>query len=90
MASIYETGHAKNIANFQSLIAFVSAFGESYNPSKDSLKISQLNIIVNTAQTKLSDVIEKKTNYNNSINERVIAFSTLKSLSTSSSAKSSN
>ena len=39
MASTSETGHAKNVANFQNLIAFVKAYGETYNPSKEALKI---------------------------------------------------
>jgi len=32
MASTIETGHAKNVANFQHLIAFVKGYGEMYNP----------------------------------------------------------
>lgn len=82
MASTYETGHAKNIANFQHLIAFVTGYGATYNPSKAALKIPQLNTIATTAQTKLADVITKNTAYNNAVNDRVLAFSGLKALST--------
>ena len=82
MASTSETGHAKNIANFQDLIAFVTGYGATYNPTKAALKIPQLNTIVATAQTKLADVITKNTAYNNAINDRIIAFTGLKSLST--------
>jgi hypothetical protein len=82
MASTYETGHAKNIANFQHLIAFVTGYGATYNPSKAALKIQQLNTIATTAQTKLADVITKNTAYNNAVNDRVLAFSGLKALST--------
>ncbi|CAM4392580.1 hypothetical protein [Flavobacterium terrigena] len=81
-SSVSETGHAKNIAHFQELIAFVTGYGATYNPSKEALKIPQLNAIVATAETKLADVITKNTAYNNAVNDRVIAFSVLKGLST--------
>ena len=82
MASIYETGHAKNIANFQHLIAFVTGYGATYNPSKEALQIPQLHTIATTAETKLAEVIAKNTAYNNAVNDRVLAFSGLKALST--------
>ena len=31
MASTSETGHAKNVANFQDLIEFVTGYGATYN-----------------------------------------------------------
>ena len=82
MASTSETGHAKNIANFQDLIAFVTLYGATYNPSKTTLKLPQLNSLFGTAQTKLADVVLKNTDYNNTVNSRILAFSNLKGLST--------
>jgi len=82
MASTSETGHAKNIANFQDLIAFVTGYGATYNPSKNSLKIPQLTALISTSQTKLADVVTKNTAYNNIVNDRIIAFTGLKGLST--------
>ena len=82
MASTSETGHAKNIANFQDLIAFVTGYGATYNPSKNALKLPQLNTLVTTSQSNLADVITKNTAFNNSINDRIIAFNGLKALST--------
>ena len=82
MASTSETGHAKNIANFQDLIAFVAGYGATYNPSKNALKLPQLNTLVTTSQGNLADVITKNTAYNNSVNDRIIAFDGLKALST--------
>ena len=82
MASTSETGHAKNVANFQDLIEFVTGYGATYNPSKNSLKLPQLVALKATAETKLTDVISKNTNYNNKVNERMVAFSNLQSLST--------
>jgi hypothetical protein len=82
MASTSETGHAKNVANFQDLIEFVTGYGISYNPSKNSLKLPQLIALKASAEGNLADIISKNTNYNNKVNERITAFSGLKSLST--------
>jgi hypothetical protein len=80
--SVSETGHAKNIANFQDLTAFVTGYGATYNPSKNGLKIPQLNTLTTTAQTNLADVVTKNTAFNNTVNARFIAFDGLKGLST--------
>ncbi|WP_238990111.1 MULTISPECIES: hypothetical protein [unclassified Flavobacterium] len=82
MASTSETGHAKNVANFQDLIEFVTGYGATYNPSKNSLKLPQLIALKASADASLADVIAKNTNYNNKVNERIVAFSGLKSFST--------
>ena len=82
MPSTSEVGHAKNVANFQDLIEFVTAYGTTYNPSKNALKLPQLIALKASADATLADVITKNTNYNNKVNERITAFSGLKSLST--------
>ena len=82
MASTSETGHAKNVANFQDLIAFVTGYGATYNPSKNALKLPQLTALLTASQASLADVVTKNTAYNNKVNERVVAFKDLKSLST--------
>ena len=82
MASTSEKGHAKNVANFQDLIEFVTGYGATYNPSKNSSKLPQLIALKASADANLVDVIAKNTNYNNKVNERIIAFSGLKSFST--------
>lgn len=82
MATTYETGHAKNVANFQNLIAFVKGYGATYNPSKNALKIPQLEALLTDAQAKLANVVTQNTTYNGKVNERIAAFSGLKALST--------
>ena len=82
MASTSETGHAKNIANFQNLIAFVKAYGATYNPSKEALKVPQLEALLADAQAKLDNVINQYATYNTKVNARLSAFSGLKALST--------
>lgn len=80
MASTSETGHAKNVANFQDLISFVTGYGAIYNPNKDALKLPQLTALATASEVNLADVVAKKTAYNNKVNERVVAFKDLKSL----------
>lgn len=82
MASTSEVGHAKNVANFQDLIEFVTGYGSAYDPSKASLTLPALVTLKTTADANLADVIAKNTNYNNKINDRMTAFSDLKTLST--------
>ncbi|REG97963.1 hypothetical protein [Flavobacterium aquicola] len=80
--SVSETGHAKNVANFQSLIAFVTAYGATYNPSKNALKLPQLTALATAVQASLGDVVTKNTAFNNKVNERAVAFKNLKTLAT--------
>ncbi|NCP52560.1 MAG: hypothetical protein GW839_13540 [Flavobacteriales bacterium] len=82
MASTSETGHAVNVANFQNLIEFVTGYGPTYNPSKNSLKLPQLIALKATADASLADLLTKSTAYNNKVNERSNAFSGLKTVST--------
>lgn len=82
MASTSETGHAKNIANFQDLISFCQGYGTLYNPTKESLKIPQLQELYQLAQEKLNAAKSQKTTFDIATNERRLTFSKLKPLST--------
>ena len=82
MASTSEVGHAKNVANFQDLIAFLNGYGTTYNPSKSSLTIPELDTLYTEANASLDNVINKSTQYNNAVNKRIEAFSDLRPLST--------
>jgi hypothetical protein len=81
-SSAKETGHAKNVSNFQELISFVTGYGATYNPTKNALKLDQLHALLEASQTSLSDVLANNTSYNDKINERVIAFNDLRPFST--------
>ena len=82
MPAYFETGHAKNVANFQDLIAFVTGYGATYNPTKTALKLPQLNTLFTSGQTALADVIAKNTAYNNAVNARIASFDGLRALCT--------
>jgi hypothetical protein len=61
MASTSETGHAKNVANFEDLISFCTGYGASYNPSKASIQLAALSTLHTNAQNSLSGVTSSKT-----------------------------
>jgi hypothetical protein len=82
MASTSETGHAKNVANFEDLISFCTGYGASYNPSKVAIQLAALGTLHTNAQTSLSGVTTSKTAFGNATNARQAAFDPLKKLCT--------
>jgi hypothetical protein len=82
MPSTSETGHAKNIANFEDLISFCNGYGASYNPSKEALTIAKLQDLQSNAKTSLQQAKTTKTSFDNATNARQLAFKDLKPLAT--------
>ena len=82
MASTSETGHAKNVANFEKLIAETSAFGETFNPSKATLKLTALNTQLATARAAIAAVNSAEPAYKNAVSARDAAFAPLSKLIT--------
>jgi len=82
MASTSETGHAKNVANFETLISSVTAFGATYNPSKDTLKPAALQTLLTAAKTSLNTVNVAQSVYSNAVAGREFAFAPLSKLFT--------
>ena len=80
--SASEVGHAKNVANFQDLIAYCTAYGATYNPSKIALQLTALNTILTSAQTELSSVTTAKNAFDTVTGDRQLTFEPLKSLAT--------
>ena len=80
--STSETGHAINVANFNTLITYCTGYGAVYNPVIDSIKIPQLQAKYDLAQQKLTGVEAKKSILNTAINERITAFEGLEILCT--------
>ena len=82
MASTSETGHAKNVANFEDLISFCTGYGASYNPSKASIKLAALNTKHNDAINGLAAVNTNIPPWTNAVNAREIVFNPLSKLIT--------
>ncbi len=82
MASTSETGHAKNVANFESLVSFCIGYGLTYNPSKVNLKVPGLQSQLTSCKANIASVTSTSVAFNNAVNARIIAFFGLKKLST--------
>lgn len=82
MTSTSETGHVKNVANFETLIAFCQSYGSAYNPSKDALKIPQLQVLFDEANKKINEVKIAKTSFSNATNDRKNTFADIKPFTT--------
>lgn len=82
MPSTSETGHAKNVANLEDLISFCQGYGTTYNPSKNALKLAQLQTQLASCKANIASVTSTSIAFNNAVNARLIAFDGLKKLST--------
>ena len=82
MASTYETGCIKNVANFETLISYITAFGTDYNPSKNSLIIPELQKILSEAKASLNAVNVAFSAHSNAAAARESAFEPLSKLVT--------
>ena len=82
MASTYETGCIQNVANFETLISYITAFGTDYNPSKNSLTIPELQKILSEAKVSLSTVNVAFSAHSNASAARESAFEPLSKLVT--------
>ena len=74
MASTSETGHDKNVANFENLISFCVGYGAAYNPSKNSLKVPQLQTQSASCKLNIVSVTNSKIAFNNATNVRMVVF----------------
>jgi hypothetical protein len=82
MKSTNETGHVKNVANFEDLISFCTAYGISYNPSKTTIVLSALNAKFIASETRIAKVTNTKNSFDYVTGIRQIKFAVLKPLAT--------
>ncbi|MCG8411036.1 MAG: hypothetical protein MI739_07110 [Bacteroidales bacterium] len=69
-----ETGNAKNVANFNKLVSYCIAYGESYNPSNTSIGIEALKAQQIESKKALNIVNETLPVYNSAIAAREVVF----------------
>jgi len=82
MASINETGNAKNVANFDLLIAAAVGYGSAYNPSKISIQVMELKKLSALALSALRDTNAVLPAYSNAVAAREVAIAPLSKLAT--------
>jgi hypothetical protein len=77
-----ETGHARNLAIFESLLSFCNGLGAVYNPANEVLQQSSLNTLMQTARTSLETVRTTEAAFDRATNERSVAFKDLRPFAT--------
>ena len=82
MASNPESGHSKNVANFNTLIAFIVTYGTAYNPSKSSIFLTALQTVSRNASDSIDSVNEAFSAYNSAVAARKVAFNPFSKLIT--------
>ena len=82
MASTSETGHAKNVANFDELISFVTGYRETYNPSKATIKLDALKALSDHAKHSINAVSSMEPAYKSAVAAREVVFIPLSKLTT--------
>ncbi|HEX2976677.1 MAG TPA: hypothetical protein VHO68_12140, partial [Bacteroidales bacterium] len=56
MTKIFETGHAKNVANFDDLVSVIEGYGPAYNPSREELKLQYLKQLSKSSKDVIAAV----------------------------------
>jgi len=82
MPNSNETGHAKNVANLEELIAFIESYGDKYNPSRDDIKTPALKTLLQNGKDAIHAVNLLLPPYSNAVAARNVAFSPVEKLST--------
>ena len=82
MATQSETGHAKNVANFGTLITVINGFGEAYNPSKQVITLASLSTLNENAKNMMSEMNGIAGTYSIAVANREVAFEPLSKLAT--------
>lgn len=82
MKKTKESGHAKNAANFDELITYVTGYGLNYNPSKATIKLLALQTLSTNSKNAIGSVNNALAAYKNAVSAREVAFEPLGRLST--------
>jgi hypothetical protein len=82
MPSNSEVGHAKNVANFKTLITVSQGYGIKYNPSVTSLLVANLLVQHTNSDTIMDNVDTSSQAFHTAVGTRKAAFDGLKKLAT--------
>ena len=74
MPSTSETGHAKNVANFETMISFCTGYGTQYNPAKATITLAALGIKDTASSGALANVSGLLPPWQNGVDAREIIF----------------
>ena len=77
MTSTSETGHGKNVANLRDLISYIIGYGEAYNPTKPSIRLTAMQALLVLAINAIDLVNSLFPAYKNAVAAREAAFAPL-------------
>lgn len=77
-----EVGHARNVQRFEELVAFVTSWGASYQPSNAEIELSKLNNKLSDCQTAIDVVSTSLADTKTARNDRENVFKGLRKLTT--------
>ena len=72
-----KTNKANQVAAFEKFVGFCNAQSPVYNPSKASIQVAALNTLLTQAQSQIKAADVTRVAYENAVNARQTAFSTL-------------
>ncbi len=80
MSEQFETGHARNLAAFQTIISYCSSYGITYKPMQTNLQLANLQTQHTNAETALAEAKTKQVAFINATNTRAENFQPLKTM----------
>lgn len=72
-----ETGHAKNVYNFETLTSYVTSYGADYNPSRTAIMHPQLLALLENGKSAINETNSAFSVYSRAIAAREEAFAPL-------------
>lgn len=69
-----ETGHAKNVANFETMISYVNGFGADYNPSNTAIRPASLNTALAAGEGEIDGVTTGLIGWKVKVNDRETVY----------------
>jgi hypothetical protein len=82
MSKTSETGHAKNVANFEELVTYAQSYNGEYNPSRESIKVETLQNLLANGKQRMADYNIALSPYKIAAAERETAFEPLSKFTT--------
>jgi hypothetical protein len=82
MATNSETGHAKNVANFEQLVIKCTSFEGSFNPSNPSIQLAALQNILSQGKECMAVLNSTQANFSRALANREVAFQPFSTLIT--------
>ena len=82
MASTSETGHSKNVSNFETMITYCTGYGTTYNPSNSDISLAEITTFHTDSKASLKLVKTTESPFNDVEGQRKLIFKPLKPLAT--------